>query len=113
MDFFSRITPAYKSVANRVQTYARQATRSDSGLLGSLMSRISPAYKSVDGSSAHAPASSPGFLSMFSPAPSYKMARLEPVESADTDAVLFADAGDAGVDESTTCIVGADQIVVL
>jgi hypothetical protein len=38
---------------------------------------------------------------------------MEPVESIDSDVVLFADAGDAGADESSTCIVGADQIVVL
>lgn len=115
MDFFSRINPTYKSVANRVQAYAQPATSRISGLLGSLLSRVTPAYKNVDGHSANAPASSSGIFSMFSTSPSYQTARMEPVESADTDAVFFADAdtGDAGVDEGSTCIVGADQIVVL
>ena len=113
MEFFSRINPAYKSAANRVQAYAQPATSRISGMLGSLLSRVTPSYKSVDGQSANAPASSSGLLSMFSTSPSYKLARMEPVDPIDTDAVFFAEAGDAGTDEGSTCIVGADQIVLL
>src|SRR5689334_17372774 len=83
MDFFTRITPAYKTAANRVQTLSQQAAPSGLlGLLGSLMGRSTPSYKTVDGHIAQAPASS-GFLSMFVVTPSYKTA--PSVAQADTE----------------------------
>lgn len=112
-NFFSRIGPAYKSVANKVQAYAQPAaTGWLSGLLGSLTGRVTPAYKTVDGQSARAPASS-GFWSMFFASPSYKTARVESFEPIDADTSLDCDAGDPGVDESGACVDGQDLIVVL
>ena len=113
MEFFNRISPAYKN-ANRPQAYARSALASGpSGLLGSLLNQTTPAYKTVDGQIAKAPRVAPSFWSMFSASPSYKTAHAGSVEPFDTGAVLYADAGDTGVDESDACIVGPDQIVVL
>lgn len=101
MDFFSRINPAYKSVANQLQASPHPAATSGlSGLFGSLLGRTTPAYKTVDGGAyAYAPASS-GFWSMFSASPSYKTA---PAVSAD----------DASVDECDADDIGPDQVVVL
>lgn len=104
MDFFSRINPAYKSVANQMQASPQPVASSGlSGLFGSLLGRTTPAYKTVDGGAyAYAPASS-GFWSMFSASPSYKTA----------PAALADDAGASGVDACDADDVGPDQVVVL
>jgi hypothetical protein len=111
MELFNRISPVYKSAANKVQAYAQTAaTNGLSGLLGSLFGRSAPVYKTVDGQSAKAPASSSGWWGMFSASPTYKKAPA--VIDADADA-CFEDAGEPGVDESGACIADQDQIVVL
>jgi hypothetical protein len=108
MDFFTRITPVYKS-ANVMQgatVRAQPAAPSGlSGLIGSLFGSATPAYKTVDGGAAKAPAQSSGFWSMFAVKPSYKTAT----------AAMFAetDACDPGLDESVELSLGPDQIVVL
>jgi hypothetical protein len=115
MDFFTRITPVYKSAASRKPTLAKQAAPSGlTGLLGSLLGRSTPIYKTVDGHIAQTPASS-GFLSMFAVTPSYKTA--PSVAQADTEltdqvvaAAVEAEALDQ--DDDAAC-VGPDQIVVL
>jgi hypothetical protein len=116
MDFFTRITPVYKSAASRKPTLAKQAAPSGlTGLLGSLLGRSTPIYKTVDGHIAQTPASS-GFLSMFAVTPSYKTAPV--AAQADTEladqvvaALVQADAMDR--EDEGPCDVGPDQIVVL
>jgi hypothetical protein len=113
MDFFTRITPAYKSAENRMQMRSQFAAPSGlMGLLGSLMGRSTPIYKTADGHIAQAPASS-GFLSMFAVTPSYKTApRVAEVDTelAETDVVVAQ--LDLGIDDGA-CAAGPDQIVLL
>jgi hypothetical protein len=118
MDFFTRITPAYKSADNRMQMRSQFAAPSGlMGLLGSLMGRSTPIYKTVDGHVAQVPASS-GLLSMFAVTPSYKTAPT--VAQVDSDfaeaevvaAVVEAEAAELGLDDGI-CVAGADQLVLL
>ena len=116
MDFFTRITPVYKSAANRVQALRQQAAPNGlMSLFGSLLGRSTPVYKTVDGQIAQQPASS-GLLSMFTVTPSYKKAPT--AAQADTEladqvvaALAQAEALDSGDDD--VCDVGPDRIVVL
>jgi hypothetical protein len=104
MDFFSRITPGYKSVSTGTAAHSQPAASSGlTGLIGSLFGSATPAYKTIDGQSAKAPASS-GFWSMFGTAPSYKTAPAATVAPFDAD---------PGVDEDGACAPGPDEIVVL
>ena len=111
MDYFTRITPVYKSasVMQGVKPRAQRAAPNGlSGLIGSLFGSARPAYKTVDGGVAKAPAQSSGFWSMFAVTPSYKTAPAAPV----------ADAEDVypGVDEDACASEpdrGPDQIVLL
>src|SRR5512143_4369803 len=106
MDFFTRIAPAYKNAANRVQALSQQTAPSGlMGFLGSLLGRSTPAYKTVDGHIMQAPTSS-GFLSMFAVTPSYKTAPI--AAQADTEladqvvaALVQADAMDQ--DDDSPC----------
>ena len=118
MDFFTRITPAYKSADNRMQMRSQLAAPSGlMGLLGSLMGRSTPIYKTVDGHIAQGPSSS-GFLSMFAVTPSYKTApRVAQVDTdiAETEvvaALVETEALDLGVDDGV-CVAGSNQIVLL
>jgi hypothetical protein len=111
MDYFTRITPVYKSasVMQGVTPRAQLAAPSGlSSLIGSLFGSARPTYKTVDGGAAKAPAQSSGFWSMFAVTPSYKTAPA---------AVVDGDAGDPGVDDSDACSPdldhGPDQIVLL
>ncbi|MGN6109126.1 MAG: hypothetical protein ACTHU0_28730 [Kofleriaceae bacterium] len=107
MDFFSRVTPAYKSMTNKAQPAAPSGL---SGLFGSLLGSSTPSYKTVGGQSAKAPVSS-SFWSMFAVTPSYKTAHAAAVPPIVSDP-LEAEADASGVDEDV-CDPGPDHIVVL
>ena len=66
MDFFTRITPVYRSasVMQSVNPRAQLAAPSGlSSLIGSLFGSATPAYKTADGVGARAPARSTSFWS--------------------------------------------------
>lgn len=111
MDFFTRITPVYKSasVMQGVTPRAQAAAPSGlSGLFGSLFGSATPIYKTADGAVAKAPAQSSGFWSMFAVTPSYK--------TAPADSVVEAEGNDLGIDEDACASDpdrGPDQIVLL
>jgi transcription elongation factor len=111
MDFFTRITPVYKStsVTQGVKPRAQLAAPSGlSSLIGSLFGSATPAYKTADGAGARAPAQSPSFWSMFAVTPSYKTAPAAPVaEAEDIDLGVDEDACASDPDR------GPDQIVLL
>lgn len=118
MDFFTRITPAYKSADNRMQMRSQLAAPSGPmGLLGSLMGRSTPIYKTLNGHIAQMHASS-GLLSMFAVTPSYKTAPT--VAQVDRDfaeaevvaTVVEAESAELRADDGI-CIAGADQLVLL
>ncbi len=128
MDFFTRISPAYKRAGSRLSAFAHRATQShSSGLLGWLLGRRAPAYKTVDGQSGSALAPSSGLFSMFTVTPSYKSvapvsAEQAPLSDAElaqvcADAELAqAEAELAGSEldsDAGACAPGPDQIVVL
>ena len=111
MDFFTRITPAYKSasvmqgVTPRTQAAAPSGL---SGLFGSVFGSATPTYRTADGAVAKAPAQSLGFWSMFAVTPSYKTAPADPVVEPEDNGL--------GTDEDVCASDpdrGPDQIVLL
>ena len=112
MEFFTRVSPSYKSVAKSQASTRAAATSGLSSLFGSLLGGATPAYKTVDGQRARAPTSS-SFWSMFSASPSYKTVPAVTIEPCDAMALFDDDTGDSGDDENCAVDVGPDQIVVL
>jgi hypothetical protein len=118
MDFFTRITPVYKSADNRMEMRSQLAAPSGlMGLLGSLLGRSTPVYKTVDGNITQASAPS-GLLSMFAVTPVYKtaptvaQANTELAEAEVVAALVEAESRELDADDSV-CIAGSNQIVLL
>jgi len=107
------MTPSYKNAATGASVPA-PTTHSNplTGLVKSVVGHEPTTYKTVGGSSATSPAPS---WSFFGSTPTYKTAPLptDGLDDGSCDVDVAVDAAAADVDDTSGCVPGPDQIVVL